>query len=231
MTKVATRAPRPGDFIQNEYGTHVGFCRKTVTVNESAETEYKVGRVLSREVANGTATATADSGNTGDGTIGAITVGAKADIGNYRLTITDDTGADSGDFVVEDPRNQIVGFGTVGEEFIGGGLTFTLSDGAADFVTGDFFVIEVSGDEQYNTIEAGETFAGFYIGSDAEGNAQTVAASTDTEVVVLYRGPCTIGEDLLVYGSSVDTDAEKAAIRSQIEAAGFKIQKQPNQLA
>jgi len=235
MTKVATRAPRLGDLVQDEYGRHVGFCRKTITVNEAAETEYKIGRVLGRSLTGGSATATADSGNTGDGTMGAVTVDGNAIIGNYRVVVQE-AALDGGEFRVESPLGDVVGVGNVGEEFTGGGISFTLSDGAADFAEGDFFIVEVTGTEKYHTIGAedvdgSQDFAGIYIGSPDGDNKQTIAAATDTKVVVLWRGPATIGEDLLTYGATVDTDAEKDTVKKQIVNAGFKIQEQPNQFA
>ncbi len=91
----------------------------------------------------GAAASAADAGNTGDGVMGAVTVGASAQAGVYVLTITKAT-ANAGDFQVVDPQGDVVGVGTVGVEFAGGGLTFTLADGAADFIVGDTFTITVA---------------------------------------------------------------------------------------
>lgn len=91
----------------------------------------------------GAATSAAKSGgNTGDGTLGTVTVSG-ANSGVYALRVTA-ASADAGDFTVTGPDGAEVGTGTVGVEFDEGGLTFTLSDGATDFAEGDGFDITVA---------------------------------------------------------------------------------------
>ena len=51
--------------------------------------------------------------------------------------------AGAGDFILTDPDGVVVGAGAVAAAFSEGGLAFTLADGAADFVIGDGFIIEV----------------------------------------------------------------------------------------
>lgn len=93
------------------------------------------------EAALRTAAGTPDGSNAGDGTIGAVVV-ASAKIGAWRAEITA-ANPDAGDYNVLDPDGILVGTGTVGVEFSGGGLTFTLADGAADFAVADAFDIVV----------------------------------------------------------------------------------------
>ena len=95
------------------------------------------------EAAAGSAVATADAGNTGNGAMGAITVGAGAKAGTYRLEIIE-AAANAGTFGVWDPDGIMVGTGNVASAFSGGGLSFTLADGATDFVAGDGFAIVVT---------------------------------------------------------------------------------------
>lgn len=95
------------------------------------------------QVSVGTAVAAAVAGNTGNGTMGAVTVSAGAKAGVYRLTIVEPA-ANAGTFVVEDPDGVIVGSGTVAVAFSAGGLAFTLADGATDFASGDAFTITVT---------------------------------------------------------------------------------------
>jgi hypothetical protein len=52
--------------------------------------------------------------------------------------------ANAGRFSVEDPDGITVGTGAVASAFSGGGLGFTLADGASDFVAGDGFTITVA---------------------------------------------------------------------------------------
>ena len=81
--------------------------------------------------------------NTGNGVMGAITVSNAAKPGNYLLKIIK-AGTNVGDFQVTDPTGVVVGIGTVAAAFTGGGLSFTLADGATDFVVGDSFTINVA---------------------------------------------------------------------------------------
>jgi hypothetical protein len=91
-----------------------------------------------------TATAAAWTTNTGNGAMGAITVSAAAKVGVYKLRVIEPA-ANAGTFIIEDPDgNEISVKGTVGSAYSGGGLAFTLADGATDFVSGDGFDITVS---------------------------------------------------------------------------------------
>lgn len=121
MTKVATRDPKLGNLLKYEEGTPVGYCRKVVTVNEAAESEYQIGTLLGF-----------------DGT-------------DYKIS----------------------------------------TDGAVD---------------------GSEVVAAICIEN------KTVAATTDTEVVVLFRGPCGVSKGALVLG---DRDEDEAV--AEIEALGIKV--------
>jgi hypothetical protein len=91
-----------------------------------------------------TAAATAVAGtNTGNGTMGAITVSAGAQSGVYTLKITK-LAANAGDFEVIDPQGDVSGIGSVAAAYSTGGLAFTLADGATDFAVGDTFAITVA---------------------------------------------------------------------------------------
>lgn len=108
----------------------------------------------------GAATPAAVAGNTGSsGTIASVAVGA-AKAGVYHV-ICIEPGSNAGKFTVEDPDGVTVGVATVAVEFVGGGLTFTITD-ATDFVAGDAFTI---------TVAAGNTCIGY---------ADLAAASGDT---------------------------------------------------
>ena len=99
--------------------------------------------VASTTITGAGAVAAAYAGNTGNGAMGAITLGAKAKPGAYKLTITEPA-TNAGNFIVEDPDGLFVGQGDVAAAFSGGGLSFTLADGATDFAAGDGFTITVA---------------------------------------------------------------------------------------
>lgn len=85
----------------------------------------------------------AGAGNTGDGAMGAIASDDTAKLGDFVLVCAAED-ANAGDFTVYDPEGVYLGILTVAVEFVAGGLTFTLADGAADFLVGDSFVITVT---------------------------------------------------------------------------------------
>ena len=103
--------------------------------------------------------ATADGGNTGDGTVTLLVLaaGGPAIIGTYVLTcITAVT--NGGIFDLVDPNGKIVatnitilaGAGGI-IAFSGGGISFTITDGSTDFAADDFFTLTVvAGSLKYN---------------------------------------------------------------------------------
>lgn len=96
------------------------------------------------KVGNPGITSAANGGNTGNSTMGSLTAaGYPPTLGNYVLTIIE-PGTNLGNFQVEDPTGKVIGHGTVGTAFSAGGISFTLADGATDFVSGDQFVITVA---------------------------------------------------------------------------------------
>lgn len=90
----------------------------------------------------GAAIVTAKAGNTGNGTMGTVTISQGAKPGLYRLTVIEKV-TDQGAFVLEDPDGVTMQSGVVGTAYSQGGVAFTLSDGATDYVAGDQFTISV----------------------------------------------------------------------------------------
>ncbi|MBK8706681.1 MAG: head decoration protein [Saprospiraceae bacterium] len=124
------------EFIISE---QCGTASRDAIIVKSGQ-NLKAGAVLGAVT---TAAATSAAGtNTGNGTMGAITVSAGAIEGKYTLKITK-AAANAGDFEVIDPQGDVSGIGTVAVAYSTGGLAFTLADGATDFAVGDTFVITV----------------------------------------------------------------------------------------
>lgn len=87
--------------------------------------------------------------NTGNGTMGTVTVTpATAQTGNYTVSITA-TAVNGGTFSVTKPDSTSAGTGTVGAPFSGGGIAFTLADGATDFAMSDSWTIAVIAADAY----------------------------------------------------------------------------------
>lgn len=51
----------------------------------------------------------------------------------------------------------------------------------------------------------------------------TVAGATDTKVLVLKKGPASIGKAGLVLDATYDSDAKKLAVYAALEAAGIQV--------
>lgn len=133
-----TEGNHQGEYLLHDEGY---LSRDTVTVTQTG-TALKSGTVLG-QVTLGTATSAAKSGNTGNGTMGAVTVGAGALPGAYRLTIIE-PGTNVGNFTLENPLGEPLNSGVVGTAYSNGGLSFTLADGSTDFAAGDQFLITVA---------------------------------------------------------------------------------------
>jgi hypothetical protein len=85
---------------------------------------------------DGTATSAATGGNTGNGTMGAITVTSGAPTSAVTCLFTAATR-----FNVTLASGEILGVGTTGVDFSTGGLSFKITAGGTAFVVGDSFVI------------------------------------------------------------------------------------------
>ena len=222
---ISTEGVRIGNVVKKEYWAESGFCRKAVTAYEASEKTYAIGTVLGKTLVSGSAAAVAGASNTGNGTMGTITVSAHARVGQYILRITA-ASSNAGAFEIRNSTGALVGTGNVASAFVGGGLAFTLADGSEDFIVGDIFTITVTGTEKYKILEntasdGSAVFAGIYIGTASGFGSTTVAATTDTTVIVLERGPAIVAKEALTLGASVDTTAEKAAVYAQMAAVGI----------
>lgn len=191
-----TEARRTGEFLISEAnGTR---SREPITVDTSAGA-LAAGTVVGKITKAG-ATAAAFAGNTGNGAMGAITVGAGAKVGAYKLVFIE-PGTDAGKFSVEDPDGVTVGTGTVAVAFSNGGLGFTLADGETDFVAGDGFTI---------TVAAG---SGKYVAYD-----NTATNGTEVAAGILYAAVDATAAD--APGVIIARDAEVAEVHlSGIDAA------------
>lgn len=223
---IATETARLGNVLKYEFEREMGFCRKAVTAYESGAKTYTPGTVLGKTLVSGSAAAVAGAGNTGNGTMGTITVSSHAKVGQYVLRITV-ASSNAGAFELLNSNGSVVGTGNVASAFVGAGLAFTLADGAVDFIVGDTFVITVTGTEKYKILEntasdGSAAFAGIYIGaSNGLGIDTSVAATTDTTVLILERGPALVAKEGLTLGASINTAAEKAALYAQMAAVGI----------
>lgn len=109
----------------------------------------KLGMPVKTTFTYGTVTAAPDAGNTGDGTVTTLSVTGAPAPGDYSL-ICNTAVVEGGVFTLIDPRGAIISTsitmtpGAGGTTVIDvGGIQFTLTDAAADFIVGDNFTITV----------------------------------------------------------------------------------------
>jgi hypothetical protein len=129
-----------GEFLLSEAN---GTRSREEVIISAGNGKVAAGTLIAKITSANAAVPTAKAGNLGNGVLGAITVGSLAITGTYLVTITE-AAANGGAFSLMDPTGREVGTGTVGVAFTGGGLTFTLADGAVDFAVNDGFTLAVN---------------------------------------------------------------------------------------
>jgi hypothetical protein len=176
------------------------------------------GAVVGKIVSAGTGAAQAGT-NTGNGMMGAITVGNGAQAGTYVLKVIKAV-TNAGDFEVYDPQGDLCGVGQVAAAFSGGGISFTLADGATDFVVGDTFTITVTALTVKWSVLAPTGTNGSQIAAGILYRA-TDASSADTTAVFITRA-ATVGSAKLVWPGGATTAQKNTAI-AQLTAAGIVV--------
>lgn len=130
-----TESQHRAEFIYSE--APGDFSRDTITL-VSGQANLKAGTILGRYNTAGVVVNAAVAGNTGNGTMGTITLSAGFKTGVYRIVFTAATV-----FIVEDPDGVLVGQGATGTVFTKSGLSFTITAGGTAFVVGDQWTITV----------------------------------------------------------------------------------------
>jgi len=177
------------------------------------------GLVLGATLTGGAGASAALGTNTGNGAMGAITVSGLAIVGDYKLVVIEPA-ANAGAFVVENPRGQIIGHGTVGAVFTAGGISFTLADGATDFVSGDSFTITVTGTTKYQPYDPTAT-NGLQYAAAILWSSYRDATSADRRAVANVRGPMKVQTAELLWGANVTTNGHKTTALTQLVALGI----------
>lgn len=214
MANVINEGRHAGEFLVSEANGH----RSREAIAVAAGQNLKAGAVIGK-ILVGAAVAAAAAGNTGNGSVGAVTVGAGAKAGVYRVTCIEPA-TNAGKFTIEDPDGATIGVATVAVEFAAGGLAFTIADGATDFAAGDAFTITVAaGSGLYKAWDPAAAdgsqvaAAVLYAATDASlANVRAVGFVRDAEV----NGHC------LEWPAAATAD-QKAEAARQLAAAGILI--------
>ncbi|GAB4368068.1 MAG: head decoration protein [Kiloniellaceae bacterium] len=191
----------------------------TILAGDGADRALLLGQVLGKAT-KGTPVITPDGGNTGDGALGALTLGAKAMLGDYVATCIA-AATNGGTFMVQDPDGRRLADAEVGVAYVSQDLNFTISDGAADWAVGDFITVSVpAGSGKVVAID----FAALDGTQDAYGVLAENATAPDGEDVVssaIVRDALVI-TDGLVWPAGATTDQQNAAL-AQLAAAAKRI--------
>lgn len=134
----------------------------TRIANLAADTYYK-GMLLAYK-ADGTATA--DTGNTGDGIVTDVVADSGVQAGDWVLTLTAELEAKLADpqgVVVADNINLAGGSATTVKV---AGITMTITDGGTAFVADDFFTIAIEAAGTFEAQAAGDKIDAIYNGDD-----------------------------------------------------------------
>lgn len=123
-----------------------------ITLKFPGADTYVEGTIMARKQVVDAIAAAADGGNTGDGTVTAVSVVAGDQIplvGVYNLEVTTAV-VNGGIFKLEDPNGNLVADNLVMEAgaglattIVNAGMQFTITDGATDFIVGDKFTLTV----------------------------------------------------------------------------------------
>ena len=211
-----------GDVLKCEAPNLYSRDAVTVLAGNGAERVLMAGAVIARRTRS-EVTVTAGDGKTGDGaaTMADPALGARAEAGIYRLACIT-AGADGGTFQVLSPRGYVLPNLTVGTAYAEGHLNLTVADGPADFVAGDTFAIEVSGDGKAVALDP----------AAVDGTAEAIGIvaydvtapdGADTEVTAILRD-AVLADRAIVWPAGITEEQKNAAI-ADLEARGILVRK------
>jgi len=192
----------------------------TDTVTLASGLNLVRGTLLGQQTSgNFTATATAatDSGgtNTGNATISAVTTGAYAKIGTYRVHFTAATA-----FTVTDPAGDSMGTGATGTAFASSEIGFTITAGGTAMVANDGFniVVKETGAGTANYVQAtatatdGSNRPENWVVLAEDANTSSTGTNAATSVPVYLAGE--FNGDQMTFDSSLTSAGVKAALRA-----------------
>lgn len=170
---VLTEGARNYEFLINPATGYRSFESVTFATTAPASAGAVLGRVTA-----GAVTTAAQSGNTGNATVGTVTRGVNVKPGVYNVEFISAT-----EFLLLDPAGLVVGNGQTGSAFSDGAhLSFTITAGATPMVAGDGFTL---------TVAAGSGNYVTYNASGTDGSATIVGILCENKPSS-YSGPATV---------------------------------------
>ncbi|MCE5335075.1 MAG: head decoration protein, partial [Desulfobacteraceae bacterium] len=181
---------RLGDILKFESGDVKRYSREDVTVLSGQE--LSMGAVVGK-VALGSCpvTGTADAGNSGAGTCSAVSAGAQAQVGIYKVQCVKVVSG-AGDFEVIAPDGKLVGIATTGIAFTSPHINLTVNDGTPDFALGDKFTIAIPAGSgkvkaiDFSAVDGSQNAYGILIGAvDTTGTLKSLAFTSGGTYAVM----------------------------------------------
>jgi hypothetical protein len=204
-----TETTHAGGYILRELDAN--WSRENGTLNSGQN--LTAGTVLGRII---TAAGAKVSG-TGDGTVGAVTVGPDAQIGIYQLIGLTESG-NAGTFRVIAPDGSYMPNLTVAVAYSTSAISLTVADGTADWDIGDVIHVTVTGGD-YEILDPAAT-DGTQVAAGIL-YAGTNATSADVDCAVTVRGTTVNGNEL-VWPAGI-TVGQKSVATQQLARAGIVI--------
>jgi hypothetical protein len=188
------------------------FSREEVTLTAG---NLALGAVVGRKAPAVTVT---PGTNTGNGVMGAVTLGVAALPGNYVVTCKTKV-SNAGVFTVVDPRGLPLPDLTVAVAYAGDHITCTLADGSTDFEVGDKFTIAVSVSSEIGEFNpAASDGLQFAAGVLVEATDASAAAK---QTVIIAR-EAIVSRPALVWKSGA-TAPQKAIAIGQLKTLGILV--------
>jgi hypothetical protein len=204
-----TETTHAGGYILRELDAN--WSRENGTLNSGQN--LAAGTVLGQLLTG----AGAKVSGTGDGTVGAVTVGPDAQVGIYQLICIAETG-NAGTFRVIAPNGTDMPNLTVAAAYSTSAISLTVADGANDWDIGDVIHVTVTGGD-YEALDLAAT-DGTQV-ARAILYASTNATDADTRCAVTARGTSVNGNEL-TWPDSI-TAAQQAIAMQQLARAGIII--------
>lgn len=196
-------------FLVWETNTQLSREAVTVLAGDGDPRPLLIGTVLGK-CTLGDVTITPDEGNTGDGALGALTLGALAVAGVYTATCIAEA-ANGGTFQVVDPNGFRLADATVAVAYDQPQIAFTITDGDNDWDLGDVIEVEVAaGDGKVVALDPDAT-DGTQHAYGVLAAAVTAPDGTDATGQAIHQFAGLIG-DSLVWPDGITTDQKTAAL-------------------